>query len=114
YYRLKQTDFDGTFSYSHVVKVDYDGPVNPILVLLPNPGRGNYVPFRILGMQDTGTVRMAIYDLQGRMLARQGVGVDHTGVIEDSRELDAPLSAGLHIGEAGTGLQMTRNLLLRR
>lgn len=114
YYRLKQTDFDGTFSYSHVVKVDYHGPVNPILVLLPNPGRGNYVPFRILGMQDTGTVRMAIYDLQGRMLARQDFVVDHPGVIEDRLELDAPLSAGLHIVKAGPGLQMTRKLLIRR
>ena len=37
YYRLKQTDFDGGFSYSHVVAVDYDGPrfstLKPIQIL---------------------------------------------------------------------------------
>jgi hypothetical protein len=38
YYRLKQVDFDGTFSYSDVVKVSYDVPAEFVLSQnFPNP-----------------------------------------------------------------------------
>ncbi|HOJ08109.1 MAG: T9SS type A sorting domain-containing protein [Ignavibacteriota bacterium] len=38
YYRLKQLDFDGTFSYSHEVEVDYKAPVSYSLEQnYPNP-----------------------------------------------------------------------------
>lgn len=39
YYRLKQTDFDGRFSYSEWVPVDYDGQNGPGIELFPNPVR---------------------------------------------------------------------------
>jgi hypothetical protein len=35
YYRLKQTDFDGTFTYSKIISVTYDGPSTVVLSATP-------------------------------------------------------------------------------
>ncbi|MEO8794306.1 MAG: lamin tail domain-containing protein [Daejeonella sp.] len=40
YYRLKQTNLDGTFTYSNVVQVKLTGPKNHQLVVYPNPVQG--------------------------------------------------------------------------
>ena len=37
YYRLKQTDFDGQYSYSEIRSVKIEGLGNPLIVLYPNP-----------------------------------------------------------------------------
>lgn len=37
YYRLKQVDFDGTFSYSPLVAIDFNGIDGPGIELFPNP-----------------------------------------------------------------------------
>ena len=37
YYRLKQTDFDGAFSYSLIETVEYQTPSNPSVKVYPNP-----------------------------------------------------------------------------
>jgi len=37
YYRLKQTDFDGNFSYSNVIEVDFVGRLADNVTIYPNP-----------------------------------------------------------------------------
>ncbi|MGK0426010.1 MAG: hypothetical protein ACJAUR_000103 [Ulvibacter sp.] len=41
YYRLKQTDFDGNYSYSKLVNVDSDSKTSEINIY-PNPNSGNF------------------------------------------------------------------------
>lgn len=113
YYRLKQTDFDGTFTYSKAVKVDYDGPARPVLTLIPNPTMGSSIRFRIVGLNDTGAIPMVIYDLQGRVVAQQEYFIAKPGVMEGHVKLQSPLASGLYIVKAGPGLQMTRKLIVR-
>jgi hypothetical protein len=66
YYRLKQTDFDGTFSYSPVVTARYEPIGN--LEVYPNPTETGKLTFNLsIDRQDIkGT--WAIYDLQGRQV----------------------------------------------
>lgn len=64
YYRLKQVDFDGRFSYSNIVRVEM-GP-GPEIELFPNPTTG-YVKLR--GDLAEGTVRLI--DVTGRLIAEQ-------------------------------------------
>lgn len=40
YYRLKQIDFDGTFSYSAIEPVEFDNGESPFFDLYPNPNKG--------------------------------------------------------------------------
>jgi hypothetical protein len=37
YYRIKQTDFDGTYTYSQMRAINYDGLMVPNFEILPNP-----------------------------------------------------------------------------
>ncbi|WP_293300162.1 T9SS type A sorting domain-containing protein [Pedobacter sp. UBA4863] len=60
YYRLKQLDFNGNFSYSNVVAVNFDLKVAEVS-FYPNPV-SNVINFINLGKQNLAT----IYDIQGR------------------------------------------------
>jgi predicted membrane-bound dolichyl-phosphate-mannose-protein mannosyltransferase len=65
YYRLKQVDFDGTFSYSDVVNINYDVPAEFVLVQnYPNPfnpsTRINYF------VPKESFVSVKVYDFLGR------------------------------------------------
>ncbi|MDP1727771.1 MAG: SBBP repeat-containing protein [Bacteroidota bacterium] len=42
YYRLKQVDYDGSFSYSNVVTVKLDKALQNEPIIFPNPGNGNF------------------------------------------------------------------------
>ena len=65
YYRLKQIDFDGQFTYSNILAVEYE-EANPKLAVYPNPSRGN------LNIEISNTegqdVDVQIVDLQGRLI----------------------------------------------
>lgn len=41
YYRLKQTDFDGSYTYSRIVKVYFEESILPELNIFPNPATEN-------------------------------------------------------------------------
>lgn len=61
YYRLKQTDFDGEFTYSSIRTVIYDAE-NPVLVF-PNPARDQ---FSIqLFSQESDNVTISLFDDKG-------------------------------------------------
>ena len=61
YYRLKQTDFDGEYSYSDIRIVVYDSE-NPIVVF-PNPVRNKITVQMFSNVSDNITV--SIYDSKG-------------------------------------------------
>lgn len=64
YYRLKQTDFDGKFTYSNLVKVD-SYTANDFTVY-PNPNNGDDIYLNIPGKKDTELL-ITISTLDGTM-----------------------------------------------
>lgn len=64
YYRLKQTDFDGTFSYSKIVSVQVNLTLASRLSVYPNPNSGSRF---FLNMKSEEVKSLAIYDLSGRL-----------------------------------------------
>lgn len=73
YYRLKQTDFNGEFTYSNAVPVEFDGPEQDIdFTLYPNPASASFgdniqVTINTEGMEE-GAVTVNIVDMSGKIV----------------------------------------------
>jgi uncharacterized delta-60 repeat protein len=67
YYRLKQTDVDGRFTYSPVIQVSINGS-ELVFALSPNPAN-NFINITYSGKKEKVTIR--IYDAQGRLVKEQ-------------------------------------------
>lgn len=66
YYRLKQTDFDGTSTYSQIRSVSLvRGKVEPSMVVYPNPSEGNIM---VQSVGISGMVSIMITDIQGKTI----------------------------------------------
>lgn len=65
YYRLKQMDFDGKFTYSNIAKVTgYKNAAE--LKIYPNPGNSSNIVFFVAGLQNNMALSLQITDAAGR------------------------------------------------
>lgn len=66
YYRLKQTDFNGEYSYSTIIAVEYYAFINgpPEFQIYPNPSNGTELSIAVQEMELNQTT-ITIYDLRG-------------------------------------------------
>ncbi|MEW6468866.1 MAG: T9SS type A sorting domain-containing protein [Bacteroidota bacterium] len=71
YYRLKQVDHNGRFSYSHLVAVNFSTEVYDLLIA-PNPANDKITVCYNSAAERAGTV-IRIYDVTGRMVASHTV-----------------------------------------
>ncbi|MBN4061630.1 hypothetical protein JYU20_00345 [Bacteroidales bacterium AH-315-I05] len=84
YYRLKQTDFDGKFSYSNIVPVEYYpiSVANPEIefIIYPNPSHGDYVNMKskqsYLPWEE---ILVVVVDINGREFYSKVVLTDDKG-----------------------------------
>jgi hypothetical protein len=67
YYRLKQTDFDGQFSYSRIILIR-TAKQGAAFSIYPNPSDGN---FYITVADDNIPASISIFDAQGRIIKLQ-------------------------------------------
>ncbi len=80
YYRLKQTDFDGSFEYSDPVSVNFDeDDTNVSFNVFPNPNSG--VSFRMVlnGLAANETMEVVVADLSGRSVYSTRMQSDFNG-----------------------------------
>ena len=66
FYRLKQTDFDGQFSYSDIVSVTVTPPIGTIN-LFPNPVP-DYLKYNVTTNSSAQKAQLLIYDLTGKLV----------------------------------------------
>ena len=90
YYRLKQTDLDGNFAYSSVVKIDYSKFGWSIL------GNGTANSWIQLQLDHKATVTIKVYSLQGQLIKVISKGVTMPGTYTVPVNLGAA-SHGLYI-----------------
>jgi hypothetical protein len=105
YYRLKQTDLDGNYSYSKIVSVGFSR--NQSVSVYPNPTAGTIY---ISGISES-SLRIEWYDMSGRNLLRQTVQVQNGMVV-----LNPPFDSGVYVLRyiAPDGNTVARNIIIRK
>jgi hypothetical protein len=81
YYRLRQVDFDGKFSFSQIRQVNFNGKVE-VVAVYPNPARQQ---LQVVANEFTGKGNYTIMDMQGRQV--------QSGVFP---QLQTPMQIGLN------------------
>ena len=112
YYRLKQTDFDGQYTYSAVRVIDYDGPEHATLSAFPNPSSGKNLSIRIEGLRDATHVPVTIMNMQGQKVYEKTIEVKTPGVITEEIFQEKVLPSGLYIIKAGNTLYLEQKIVI--
>jgi len=82
YYRLKQTDFDGKFTYSNVVAFNFEGPRFSSLKAFPNPSSGDNVTVVLEGITVKQEIPVIVYNVQGQKVFEEVLQPSAAGVIK--------------------------------
>ncbi|MFT3936416.1 MAG: T9SS type A sorting domain-containing protein [Chitinophagaceae bacterium] len=109
YYRLKQVDINGTFTYSKVIVVKSTVVVGSSVQLFPNPVISGLSI--VLNNDTKGNGVITVYDINGRSLRQQAIAkTDQTASAVISMN---DLSAGMYVVEIkiGDGYKLTKTVL---
>lgn len=93
YYRLKQTDFDGTVTYSNIVHVKTDDDPSMVLTVYPNPNKGKVLNFS-LNDKSFQLHNIEVYNQQGITLESQVI--QSPSVVVYTAELKSELQPGIY------------------
>lgn len=76
YYRLKQTDFDGTYKHSALISLDFETVID--FSFFPNPVKtGEDITFRLNKSSLFKQMEVSVLDLNGKELLRQTLQTEH-------------------------------------
>ncbi len=79
YYRVKQTDFDGTSDYSKLVGVFYQNKSDVAINIYPNPNRGYEFNLVMEGLISFESVVITITNIHGKTVQTDFVNADDMG-----------------------------------
>jgi hypothetical protein len=110
YYRLKQTDFDGSFAYSDLVSVSYGSSSEMAINVFPNPNSGNSFRIALNGLTPYESLNMNIIDSFGKTLYKSQISTDANGNLMAFIIPNGRLKAGVYMVSVsnGTTMQNTR------
>lgn len=94
YYRLKQTDTNGKFSYSNTVAVNYDLKDDEVIHIFPNPSTGKIN--LVINGQENKQVSIAIIDAAGKELYQSFSRISENKQVI-TIDMESRLSAGTYI-----------------
>lgn len=92
YYRLKQIDYDGTYSYSQIIAIQGIRSALSVVVF-PNPSEAHQLTFRLSGVSASDELSVVVYDAQGRLLYQQ-----QNAVLDASQQVRMPVSVCVPAG----------------
>ncbi len=96
YYRLKQTDFNGTFEYSKIIRVEYIvfGDESDVLVY-PNPAPGSNFNLRFNNSVEGTEAELQISDMAGKTISSQRVICNNPLTIQFPAS--QPMKSGMYL-----------------
>ena len=110
YYRLKQTDFDGKYTYSPLQVVNYDGPQFATLTAYPNPLTSSGLTIKIEGLS-AGDVTLEILNMKGQKVFNKTFQFSTSGILTEHIS-NLSLPSGLYIVRAGQTQYLTQKIVI--
>lgn len=95
YYRIRQTDYDGTTSLSHIISLRNKNNSALELSIYPNPNSGEQMVLKVVGLDEDAV--FTITDLTGRTILSRAINVDRSGSFLDIINADKKLEAGTYV-----------------
>jgi hypothetical protein len=92
YYRIKQTDYDGTFTYSTVKSVVVSG--RGLWQVYPNPSDGTSFSMRLTATELNKPLLVSVVDMQGKVVHAEKIQVT---TLNEEINLPSRLSNGVYI-----------------
>jgi hypothetical protein len=108
YYRLKQTDFDGKYSYSAIINVNCSGAGSQtgLMSVFPNPSNGGNVNVMLQGLGSEQQVLLVLVNVLGQVVYSQVTVSDNNGQMLEVIDLSPKIAPGLYtiIGSSNNGI----------
>ena len=112
YYRIRQTDFNGTESYSEVVSLTYRSRAAEMLVY-PNPLRGHRFSLDLSGLAPERELTIRIQDVRGIPVWEEKARTDAAGNLFLEVDAGKQLSPGVYmLVAAGAAFHLTQRLVV--
>ncbi|MEK6482076.1 hypothetical protein WJR50_31335 [Catalinimonas sp. 4WD22] len=82
YYRLRQTDFDGKYTHSKIVLLNFYPESEYYASISPNPVEGGKTVLQLGGLKAGTVVQVSLVHTSGKIVHQMKWNADHTGMIE--------------------------------
>ena len=96
YYRLKQTDYNGKFTYSNLAQVDFNPSSDFSLNVYPNPGTGDNISLGISANKGQ-EILVVVYDVTGREIYSKVMVSEQKGSNVFALDPSGKLAAGIYM-----------------
>ena len=110
YYRLKQTDFDGQFTYSELIKIE-NLDIKTQFKIYPNPVVDSKFNFELTGVDPGMEVPLRIVNVQGTSVFEASYKADQNGRIKTTVELNL-VSNGMYMVIINTATGLRKKILI--
>lgn len=96
YYRLKQTDFDGRYTYSGMVAIDNTKGKEVEFIVFPNPSDGQNINVSFKGNENKEEVLVILNSIDGREIYSKVLLTDDNGSFIIAVDIGNRLPAGIY------------------
>lgn len=103
YYRLKQTDFDGTYSFSGLEEVNYkNNKTETVFILYPNPAR-DMAHLTIYNVNKGENMMISVYDISGKIVYSKTVVMEKESGNQVDIDFLENIKSGMYLMTANSG-----------